>query len=196
MNSAHEKLALCFVIIGMFFHIITGKNCVTRILILMNALNQSNISLAQTTESEVSLIYDGTEFTFFQISPDINQADAQTQCINWAGNLDRINSAVEDSLLLYSIPDLETTFTCYIGLNDINNEAGTDGDAFVWIDGSDSTYRMWGTLNTYHPRSDDDFDCVRYRYRVHGILSQGWISHQCTDERNCYFCNKPGKERS
>ena len=76
----------------------------------------------------------------------IVQSVAQTQCINWGGNLAAIKSTVEDSLLLYSIPDLDTTFTCHIGLNVIDIEAGTNGSAFVWIDGSSSSYRNWGTL--------------------------------------------------
>ena len=134
------------------------------------------------------MIYDGLS-TFFQISPD---RDAQTQRINWGGNLATINSAVEDSLLLYSIPDLETTFTCYIGLNDISNEAGTDGDAFVWIDGSDSTYRKWGTLYANFLISTVNYDCVRHRYRLNGVLLQGWLNVPCSGIRNCYFCSKQG----
>ena len=143
--------------------------------------------------SDVSFTYDGTDFAYFQTYPDINQPDAQTQCMNWGGNLSTINSAVEDSLLLYSIPDLETTFTCHIGLNDIDNEAGTDGDAFVWIDGSNNIYRKWGTLNNNFPISNIDYDCVRHRYRISGgELSQGWLNNRCSDRRNCYFCSKQG----
>ena len=113
MKSACEKLRICFVLIDTFIHITTGKNCVTRMLILMNALNQTNVSLAQTTTQEVTFMHEGTDFAFFQTSPDINQPDSQTQCLNWGGNLATIKSLVEDSLLLYSVPDLESTFTCY-----------------------------------------------------------------------------------
>ena len=147
----------------------------------------------QTTVEEVSFTYDGTDFTFFQTSPIINQPDAQTQCINWGGNLATINSGVEDSLLFHSIPDLETTFTCHIGLNDIDNEAGTDGDEFVWIDGSNSTYRKWGTLQIDFPIPTADYDCVRHRYRGGGELSYGWLNGLCSSERNCYFCGRSGK---
>ena len=151
------------------------------------------ISKAQTVISEVSFTYNGTDFTFFQTSPNINQADAQTQCINWGGNLATITSAVEDSLLLYSNHNLDTTFTCHIGLNDIDDEAGTDGDAFVWIDGSTSNYRKWGTLNQNYPlSSNSNLDCVRLRYRISGVLSQGWVNAPCHDTRNCYFCSKQG----
>ena len=155
--------------------------------------NQTNISLAQTTVSEVSFIYVGTEFTFFQTSPDIDQEEAQTQCINWGGNLATINSGVEDNLLLYSIPDLDINFACHIGLNDIDDEAGTNGNAFVWIDGSNSTYRKWGILSNNFPVATSDYDCVRHRYRISGgVLSQGWLNVPCSQTRNCYFCSKQG----
>ena len=157
-------------------------------IISQNDLNKTSISLAQP----VSFTYDATDFAFFRTSPDINQPDSQTQCLNWGGNLATINSAVEDSLLLYSIPDIETTFTCHIGLNDIADEAGTDGDAFIWIDGSNSTYRNWGTLSNNFPVSTAYHDCVRHRYRAGGVLSHGWLNTQCSNTRNCYFCSNQG----
>ena len=96
-------------------------------------------------------------------------------------------------MLFYSIPDLDTTFTCHIGLNDIDNAAGTDGGAYVWIDGSNSTYRNFGTLDSIFPRGAYPFeDCVRHRYRFSGVLSQGWLSAPCDETRNCYFCSKQG----
>ena len=106
--------------------------------------------------------------------------------MNWGGNLATITSAVEDSLLLYSIPDLDTTFTCHIGLKRI------DG-GFVWLDGSTS-FRNWGTLDGTHPTSNANFDCVRHRYKNgNSVLSQGWANALCSDRKNCYFCSKSGK---
>ena len=102
----------------------------------------------------------------------------------WGGNLATIKSAVEDSLLLYSSPDLNAIFTCHIGLN---RKVGTE---FVWIDGT-SSYRNWGS--TANPRDGDNLACVRNRYLIVGVLSQGWLNDPCTITRNCYFCNKPGK---
>ena len=114
--------------------------------------------------------------------------------MNWGGNLATITSAVEDSLLLYSNPNLAITNTCHIGLNDIDKEAGTDGLAFVWIDNSTSSYRKWGTLNIIYPVATANFDCVRHRYRNGtGELSQGWVNAACSAERNCYFCSRTGK---
>ena len=114
--------------------------------------------------------------------------------MNWGGNLSTITSAVEDSLLFYSNADLDTTNTCHIGLNDIDNETKTDGDAFVWIDGSISSYRKWGTLDTLYPVANANFDCVRHRYRNGAnLLSHGWLNAVCSAERNCYFCSKSGK---
>ena len=97
-------------------------------------------------------------------------------------------------MLFYCNADLSLTNTCHIGLNDIDNEAGTDGDAFVWIDNSTSSYRKWGILSHNFPRSNEDFDCVRHRYRDGtGELSQGWLNAPCGNKRNCYFCSKLGK---
>ena len=93
-------------------------------------------------------------------------------------------------MLLYSITDLDTTFTCHIGLKRI------DDDEYVWKDGSTSSYRKWGTLSDTYPLSESDqanFNCVRHRYRADGVLSQGWANAPCPDTRNCYFCSKSGK---
>ena len=80
-------------------------------------------------------------------------------------------------------------------MNDIDSEAGTNGDDFVWIDGSTSSYRNWGTLANNFPISTSGYDCVRHRYRNGGILSQGWLNDACSFTRNCYFCSKTGKYR-
>ena len=81
-------------------------------------------------------------------------------------------------------------------MNDIDNEAGTDGSAFVWIDGSTSSYRNWGNLDIVYPVANTNYDCVRFRYRNNsGVLSQGWLNDPCTVARNCYFCSKPGTYR-
>ena len=78
-------------------------------------------------------------------------------------------------------------------MNDIDNEADTDGSAYVWIDGSASTYRNFGTLDDDFPRGFYiDHDCVRLRYRVSNVLSQGWLNAPCDETRNCYFCSKQG----
>ena len=149
---------------------------------------------AQLSVSNVSFIYDDTNFGFFETSSNVNQSDAQTECTNWGGNLATIESALEDNLLLYSIPDLDITFECHIGLNQIENVTGTNGSSFVWIDGSNSTYRNFGTLDQGYPVSINSSDCVRHRYRdLSGELSQGWLNVPCSDARNCYFCSKSGK---
>ena len=116
-------------------------------------------------------------------------------CLSWGGNLTTIKSAIEDSLLFYSIPNLDISFSCHIRLIDIDNEAGTDGSAFVWIDGSTSSYRNWGTLGIVYPVAITNYDCVRFRYKAANVLSQGWLNDPCTVARNCYFCSKPGKYR-
>ena len=105
--------------------------------------------------------------------------------MNWGGNLATIKSAVEDSLLLYSIPDLSITSSCLIGLTKIGRTV------FVWKDGNTSSYRNWGTLANSFPISNGE--CVIHRYRSDGVLSQGWSNDPCTFTRNCYFCSKSSK---
>ena len=142
---------------------------------------------------EKEFIFDDTRFGYFSDSPTITWLNAQLNCISWGGTLATIKSAVEDSLLFYSITDVASAFSCHIGLNDIGNDVGTDGSAFVWVDGSTSSYRNFGTLGSNYPILDNNYDCVRHRYRaVSAQLSQGWLNAQCNDERNCHFCSKPG----
>ena len=93
-------------------------------------------------------------------------------------------------MLLYSIPDLEVTFTCNIGLNHIDTEGSV---VFVWIDGSNSTYRNFGSIGQAYPVTNPGIECVRHRYRYDDVLSQGWLDVACNKLRNCYFCSKPGK---
>ena len=85
-------------------------------------------------------------------------------------------------------------YSCHIGLNDIQHDAGIDESAFVWVDGSNSTYRNLGTVETNLPTAYEIHDCVRARYRsTFGILSQRWVNSECTTARSCYYCSKPGK---
>ncbi|KAI6658953.1 Macrophage mannose receptor 1-like [Oopsacas minuta] len=139
---------------------------------------------------EEEFILDDTTFGYFNISSGINWITAQLNCINWGGNLATIKSAEEDSLLFYSSTDINTYFSCWIGLNDIENDAGTDANAFVWVDGSSSTYRNFGTLGQSYPVATATSDCVRNRYKSTGELSTGWANQACSDTTNCYFCSK------
>ena len=140
-------------------------------------------------DPDTQLTYNDTVFGYFTTSK-IDWYSAELLCLDWGGNLATIKSAVEDSLLFYSIT---SEYSCHIGLNDIGNDAGTNGSAFVWVDGSTSSYRNFGTLSYNFPILNDNYDCVRHRYRNgRNELSQGWLNAQCSDERNCYFCSKPG----
>ena len=98
-----------------------------------------------------------------------------------------------DSLLYY----LTTAYSCWIGLNDITTEAGTDASAFVWADGSTSTYRQFATIpNGVNEPSGDvgtaKRDCVDFRLG-NGESSDGWDDRECNAYVNCYFCQKSGK---
>ncbi|KAI6658178.1 Macrophage mannose receptor 1 [Oopsacas minuta] len=140
-----------------------------------------------------------TTFGYFTNSANINWITAQLYCINWGGNLATIESVEEDSLLFYSITDLAISYSCWIGLNDIDIDAGTNADAFVWIDGSASSYRNFDSLLVPNPSdANANFDCVSFRYRYRSgaqVLSTGWINRGCGNIRNCYFCSQPGNSQ-
>ena len=155
-----------------------------------------NFTLFLVGDPDTQLTHNDTVYGYFTTSV-IDWYSAELLCLDWGGNLATIKAAVEDSLLFYSITDITNEFTCHIGLNDISNDAGTNGSAFVWVDGSTSSYRNFGTSSYNFPRAIDNLDCVRYRYRNStGELSQGWLNVRCEEERNCYFCSKPGKHSS
>ena len=142
---------------------------------------------------DVQFSYGNSDFGYFTITPAVDWYTAQLSCSDWGGNLATIQSAVEDYLLFYSITNYLGRLSCYIGLNDIQNDAGNDENAFVWVDGSNSTYRNFGTLGGNYPISKEDHDCVRLRYRsTSGVLSQGWVNAECNTVRGCYCCSKPG----
>ena len=146
--------------------------------------------LARNVDREVS-IEDAT-YGYFSTTDSNTWITAQLNCIDWGGNLTTIDSKQIDSLLYYMIT-LE--YKCWIGLNDIAFEAGTNGNAFVWVDGSGSasTYRQWDTIYNNEPdgATNAEFDCVSFRY-LDGA-SNGWDDRTCNVYAYCYFCQKSGK---
>ncbi|KAI6647376.1 hypothetical protein LOD99_12372 [Oopsacas minuta] len=116
---------------------------------------------------------EGTCFRYFQSSP-INWVDSRQQCLSSGYDLATISSSEENAL---SLSLLTGTSTCWIGLNDIANE-GT----FVWVDGSDSTYRNFDTNEPHDPGSI--YNCVEFR------TNSRWNDHQCIGHTlSCYFCS-------
>ena len=109
--------------------------------------------------------------------------------MTWGGNLVTIDSKQVDSFLYY----MTSSYTCWIGLNDRDNEAGNNGSAFVWADGSTSTYRQWDTIYNNEPDGNTNagYDCVSFRYND-GAAS-GWDDRTCDAYVFCYFCQKSGK---
>ena len=69
---------------------------------------------------------------------------------------------------------------CWIGLNDIDTET-----TFVWVDGSESTFRNWS------PGQPDNGggieDCV------HTYGSPFWNDEGCSETYSCYVCSAHGK---
>ena len=155
--------------------------------------HEYDIPPIHTGNPDVQFTYRNADFGYFTIFPELDWYTAQLSCLDWGGNLATIQSTVEDNLLFYSITDFVSGYSCHIGLNDIQHDAGTDESGFVWVDGSNSRYRNFGTLGGNYPISIEDRYCVRARYRNTGILSQGWVNVECTTARGCFYCSKPGK---
>ena len=97
-------------------------------------------------------------------------------------------------MLYDSSTDIQTHFSCYIGLNDIQSEAGTDGGVYTWVDGSSSAYR---NFEPGFPINSINRDCVSFRYSAGGgVLSDGWLNQVCSTEIYCHFCSQPGRKSS
>ena len=77
---------------------------------------------------------------------------------------------------------------CWIGLNDINVEAGTDKSQFTWVDGNGSPYRNFTAGQPTNNSPDEDF--VYFRTNVG---DSGWLNAPSTRTNDCYFCKRPSK---
>ena len=138
------------------------------------------------------LIFGNSTYGYITTISPISWLKSQLNCNNWGGNLATIESKQIDSLLYYL-----TYVSCWIGLNDITTEAGTDASAFVWVDGSTSTYRQFATITNGDTEPSGDIataerDCVDFRFGNDGS-SDGWDDRGCTAYVYCYFCQKSGE---
>ena len=151
-----------------------------------------NIMCTLVVGQEEEVIFENSTYALFTkqaSSIKIIWTAAQSNCTNWGGNLVTIDSKQVDSLLYHMTSD----YSCWIGLNDRDNEAGNNGSAFVWVDGSTSTYRQWDTINNIEPNgaNNAEYDCVSIRY-FNGAAN-GWDDRTCDSFVSCYFCQKSGK---
>ena len=128
---------------------------------------------------------------FFSHSPSIDWSAAQNNCQIWGGNLATISSQKEDRMLQL-LTNVKDYFSCWIGLNDMYTEAGSDSSKFTWKDGSTSTYRNL----VLFPSDQNNADCVAYRYEMSdGTISTGWKNLDCNQRANCSYCTKTGNYR-
>ena len=141
-------------------------------------------------KADNELIFGNSTYGYITTASIITWLSSQLNCNNWGGNLATIDSEKIDSLLCY----LTTAYSCWIGLNDITTEAGTDASAFVWVDGSTSTYRQFATIpnGDTEPSGGVDKNCVDFRFGNDGS-SDGWDDRECNANVKCYFCQKSGK---
>ena len=137
------------------------------------------------------VIFGNSTYGYFTTLQKIPWLESQLNCMSWGGNLVTIDSKRIDSLLYYLTP----SYTCWIGLNDRDNEAGHNTSAFVWVDGITSTYRQFDTIANPNGEPDDPdgaSDCVDFRYG-YNLGSDGWDDRICNAFVYCYFCQKSSK---
>eukprot|EP01083_Nonionella_stella_P150383 478997_1 len=87
----------------------------------------------------------------------------------------------------YALPYL---IACSIGLNDKENERGTNDTGWVWTDGSNYDWKLW---RGGAPSDNVDHDCVVLFTADHPTTgwAQRWTNAKC-DEANFYsLCNSP-----
>ena len=94
-------------------------------------------------------------------------------------------SSVEENNIL---AELSNTSRCWIGLNDRNIEAGLDGDAFSWIDGSTSTFRNFAANQPTNDTPDQD-----YTYLETISNTTRWVNTNSSTKNEYYFCKRASK---
>ena len=114
---------------------------------------------------------DGACFKYFT-SFGINWRDARVECLLRGYDLASLTSSQENDLLF----DLWIDSNCWIGLNDIGSI-----HTFTWIDGSDSTIRIFYA----HTRANGVENCIDFW--------GAWSYSLCTDTRSCYYCRANSK---
>ena len=101
-----------------------------------------------------------------------------SNCINYGyDNLASISSLEENTMVLNTSP---YNGDCWIGLNDASSE-GT----YVWVDGSESTYRAWGSGQPYSGTS--------YYDEVVQDSAGNWKTAYDHTNYYCYICRTNSK---
>ena len=167
-----------YIILLQFFVFVNseGRNSIStlcRYTISLHSKFQSNIFVVPTAGCD-AISSGGMCYNYFGSTNRI-WVDARQQCTSNGYDLATITSLEENSLLV----TLNTGSSCWIGLNDIDNE-GT----YVWADGTASTYTHW----TPGEPSGGSEDCTEM-YPTTG----NWNDKTCSSASTCYFCSTTGK---
>ena len=134
--------------------------------------------------------YEDKCYKVFTPYPSPTWHESRSKCVEWGGNLASIESSQEKDYILQSLI-LSRGKNCWIGLNDIEEEAYSNGATFTWIDGSNGTYRYFASgqpNNGYNYwRRRENKDCVYISD------SRYWNSYDCYSRLSCYICKKIGE---
>ena len=136
--------------------------------------------------ADCNAIYAGSCLTFTSDAGQLTWTQAEQNCRMSGGHLASIESEAESNILA-SIEGASNR-ECWIGLNDINVEAGTDETQFTWIDGTDNLYRDFQVGQPTNDSPDEDFVYLRTN-----IGDSGWVNAPSTRTNDCYFCKRLSK---
>ena len=108
-------------------------------------------------------------------SPALYWIAARDKCKEWGGDLATVTSS-EENLLMYTTA---VSSLCWFGLNDMETE-----QTWVWVDGSNSTYRNWASTepnNRYGAENCGTAHTNKY-----------WYDYTCGYSIYCYYCSATG----
>ena len=126
-------------------------------------------------------------YTIFTPSHGLNWHESQSKCVEWGGNLASIESNEENEFILENLSAYDKG-NCWIGLNDVEEEAWDYEADFTWIDGSISTYRLF---ETGEPNDwDNSEDCV---HLLDKTTPKSWNDGRCSTKLRCYICKMIGR---
>ena len=132
-------------------------------------------------------LYEGYCHNFYPVTTNVNWFEAQASCVARGGNLSSITNKEQQDQFNTIIN--ETYNRCWIGLNDIEIEENTNSSLFVWVDGRVNS-------NTYFSPNEPSLtdsetkDCTIFR---DPIYQDRWATAVCSEEYECYFCEKPSE---
>eukprot|EP01083_Nonionella_stella_P074063 200718_1 len=137
------------------------------------------------------------------VEQKLSSLDASTFCQNTYGtHLASIHSATDNyeaGTLCQMTPNCISSscpnflMACHIGLNDKENERGTDKSGWVWEDGSAYDFQRWRANEPSNVNGQMGVDCVAIHPTTHPNVGYTltWNDLSCKDYQLYFLCNAP-----